>query len=192
MRYMILLTLLTLALTACGAAPQAAAPSQAPVAPSIDAGLATAVPAATAASTAAPTRASLTATPQESAVPDTAATPQSSSPIAPAIDRTARPAPAVERVPTTPPAAAVVGEVPADLLGQILADAAQRSGVDVASIVVERGEAVEWSDGSLGCPRPGMVYLQVITPGYHVVLQAGGSSYDYRADERGRFLLCQP
>jgi hypothetical protein len=85
----------------------------------------------------------------------------------------------------------VVGEVPADLMDKILADAAQRSGVAAASIVERVGQAVEWPDGSLGCPKPGVVYLQVIVPGYHVVLLAGAGSYDYRADARGRFLLCK-
>lgn len=190
MRHIVPLTMLTLALAACGAAPQATAPSEAP-APSAAAQLATAMPAATAGPTSAPSDTPATATPQETAVAQPSQTSESSSPTAPAIERTARPTPAVERVPTTPPAPPVLGEAPADLLNQILADAAQRSGVDVASIVVERDQAVEWNDGSLGCPRPDMVYLQVITPGYHVVLQAGGSSYDYRADERGRFLLCE-
>jgi hypothetical protein len=85
----------------------------------------------------------------------------------------------------------VVGEVPADLMDKILADATQRSGVAAAAIIVQMGQAVEWPDGSLGCPKPGVAYLQVITPGYHVVLVAGASSYDYRADARGRFFVCK-
>jgi hypothetical protein len=83
-----------------------------------------------------------------------------------------------------------VGEVPVDLMDKIRADAAQRSGVAVASIVEQVGQAVEWPDGSLGCPKPGVAYLQVITPGYHVVLVAGVGSYDYRANDRGHFFLC--
>ncbi|MEI7768763.1 MAG: hypothetical protein WCI67_02185, partial [Chloroflexales bacterium] len=92
---------------------------------------------------------------------------------------------------SAPVAAGVVGEVPTDLLDKILADAAQLSGVPAASIVVQVGQAVEWPDGALGCPQPGVVYLQVITPGYHVVLLAGARSYDYRAAERGRFFVCK-
>jgi hypothetical protein len=84
----------------------------------------------------------------------------------------------------------VVGEVPADLLAKIMADAAQRSGVAAASIVVQQGEAVEWGDSSLGCPQPGIAYMQVITPGYQVVLQAGAETYDYHADSRDRFIVC--
>jgi hypothetical protein len=81
--------------------------------------------------------------------------------------------------------------VPQDLLDKIIADAAQRSGVDRAQIVVQSGQAVEWPDSSLGCPQPGMAYMQVITPGYKVVLAAGEATYDYHASERGSFLLCK-
>ncbi len=113
----------------------------------------------------------------------------SAAPVSPTTLRTTRPAPAVDRISPTP--APIQGEVPADLLANIIADAAQRSGVDAAAIVVQQGEAVEWNDGSMGCPQPGVAYLQVIIPGYRVVLQAGDNNYDYRADTRGRFLLCQ-
>jgi hypothetical protein len=51
-------------------------------------------------------------------------------------------------------------------------------------------EAVDWPDASLGCPQPGMMYAQVVTPGYRVILEAGGKMYEYHTDE-GRFaVLC--
>lgn len=43
-------------------------------------------------------------------------------------------------------------------------------------------EAVEWPDTSLGCPEPGMMYAQVITPGYRVRLQAGEAIYTLHTD----------
>ena len=52
-------------------------------------------------------------------------------------------------------------------------------------------QAVEWPDGSLGCPQPGMAYLQVITPGYKLVLAAGGQEYSYHAATEGEFFLCE-
>ncbi len=85
----------------------------------------------------------------------------------------------------------VTGEVPSALLAEIVADAALRSGVAEAGIVVVRGESVTWSDGSLGCPQPGMNYTQALVPGYWVVLDADGTEYDYRASERGFFTLCE-
>jgi len=83
------------------------------------------------------------------------------------------------------------GEVPAEKIAAALADLAQRSGVNAAQMTVVRAEAVEWRDGSLGCPRPDMVYPQVITPGYRLVLSAGGREYAYHASERGEFFYCE-
>src|SRR5687767_13143942 len=33
--------------------------------------------------------------------------------------------------------------------------------------------AMEWRDSSIGCPKPGVAYLDVITPGYKVTLRVG-------------------
>ena len=63
--------------------------------------------------------------------------------------------------------------------------------MDLAAATVVTAEAVEWSDGSLGCPEPGMMYTQAITPGYHVVISVGGVEYDYRATDAGQVRLCQ-
>ena len=32
--------------------------------------------------------------------------------------------------------------------------------------------------------------MQMIVPGYRVVLQAGGEKYDYHSDQRGNFVVC--
>lgn len=37
----------------------------------------------------------------------------------------------------------------------------------------------EWPDASLGCPKPGSFYAQVITPGYQIILEADQKSYSY-------------
>ncbi|EFO81110.1 FHA domain-containing protein [Oscillochloris trichoides DG-6] len=170
--------LLTLALTACGTTPQASLPTVAPI------------PTATA-SPLPPT-----AVPTETAVPPpppTAAPTQTTIPTPPPPPAPTQPPqrPLPTDLPRiTPPAPATVGEVPADLLNTLIADAAQRSGVDAAAITLLRGAAVEWNDSALGCPQPDMAYLQVITPGYQVILQAGQQTYDYHTDTRGYFILC--
>jgi hypothetical protein len=42
-------------------------------------------------------------------------------------------------------------------------------------------EKTDWPDSSLGCPKPGMMYTQVITPGYKLKLQIDGKEYSYHA-----------
>ncbi|NTU82050.1 MAG: hypothetical protein HGA45_22170 [Chloroflexales bacterium] len=162
--------LLLATLMACGARPPGAASSE----PTAAAAPPTAMPA------------------QESAMPssDDGISQQPTASLPP-LDRTSRPAPSVERVPTADRADAVTDEVPQDLLDKIIADAAQRSGVAKDQIIVQVGQAIEWPDSSLGCAQPGVMYMQVITPGYKVVLDAGGVAYDYHADEHGLFVLCQ-
>ena len=56
--------------------------------------------------------------------------------------------------------------------------------VGAAAAVVVVAEARDWPNGGLGCPEAGMMYTDVITPGYRVVIEAGGTEYDYRASTR--------
>jgi hypothetical protein len=70
-------------------------------------------------------------------------------------------------------------------------DLSLRLGLDVDEIQLEDIKAVEWKDSSLGCSAPGMMYLQVITPGYEITLSAQGQSYSYHTDQDDSFVLCQ-
>lgn len=69
-------------------------------------------------------------------------------------------------------------------------DAAKRAGVPVDAVAVTRVREVEWRDSSLGCPQPGMMYAQVITPGYLILVEAGGKTYEYHADRGQRVVTC--
>ncbi len=46
-------------------------------------------------------------------------------------------------------------------------------------------DPVEWSDTSLGCPMPGLVYAQVITPGFRLVFDYQGQQNEYHTDQDG-------
>ncbi len=70
-------------------------------------------------------------------------------------------------------------------------DAARTTGVDPGSVRVLNVEARDWPDASLGCPKPGMMYAQVITPGYLVVVAGGGKRLEYHTDLRGRAVMCR-
>jgi hypothetical protein len=85
----------------------------------------------------------------------------------------------------------VTGEVPAELLERMVADLAQRLDVENDAISLVIAQSVTWSDGSLGCPQPDMLYTQALVPGYRVVLAAAARQYDYRASSRGYFFLCE-
>ena len=102
-------------------------------------------------------------------------------------EMTGKPLP--ERVPETP--APVTGEAPAILVASIRDDVARRSGVSPGAVRLVRDESTTWSDGSLGCPRPGEFYTQSPVPGYWIVFEVAGRVYDYRSDDRGNFRLCE-
>ena len=51
-------------------------------------------------------------------------------------------------------------------------------------------EPAEWPDSGLGCPQPGQLYLQMITPGWLIEVQGGGKIFEYHTDSDDRFVLC--
>lgn len=79
---------------------------------------------------------------------------------------------------------------PDALVAQASADAARRAGVAASGVRVVRVEPREWPDRSLGCPKPGMGYAQAITPGYLIVLEAAGRSFEYHTDQT-QAVLCE-
>jgi len=70
-------------------------------------------------------------------------------------------------------------------------DLANRKCIDKEQIAVAAVKAVNWPDTSLGCPEPGMVYAQVITPGYRILLSCDGKIYEYRSDQGNRVIYCE-
>jgi len=75
------------------------------------------------------------------------------------------------------------------LIAQAKEDLAQRLALSVAEIKLVKAEAVVWPDASLGCPQPGMEYLQVPEDGALIVLQVEGTLYEYHnGGSRGLFL----
>jgi hypothetical protein len=79
----------------------------------------------------------------------------------------------------------------AALVNEASQDLARRLGIDVSEVTFIRSVAVDWNDGSLGCPQPGMGYLMAITPGYQLVLEAQGKEYYYHTRDTDFFVWCE-
>ena len=75
--------------------------------------------------------------------------------------------------------------------GRAISLVSERAGAAPEEITVLSEEAVDFSDSSLGCPKPGMAYMQVVTPGHKVMLEYEGKTYDVRI-AGGRGLICEP
>jgi hypothetical protein len=70
-------------------------------------------------------------------------------------------------------------------------DAAQRLSTTPDSLEVAVVESRQWPDRALGCPRQGVLYAQVVTPGYLIVLSNGSRRLEYHTDDRGMAVFCQ-
>jgi hypothetical protein len=113
--------------------------------------------------------------------PQDSANPGSTAPTAAAT------ATIVEEEATVSPAADP-NSTPAD---QAIADLAERLAIEAAQIEVIQVQNVAWRDGSLGCPEPGMMYAQVVTPGTRIVLAVDGTEYYYHAGPNRPPFLCE-
>lgn len=93
--------------------------------------------------------------------------------------------------PSNEPGAGGGISLPASIIDPIVADAAARLGVDPSAVTIVSAHAETFSDGSLGCPEPGMMYTQALVDGYKVVVEANGTQLDYRGSGPGQFRLCK-
>lgn len=56
-------------------------------------------------------------------------------------------------------------------------------------ILIDTIRAVDWPDSSVGCPKPDMAYMQVITPGHKITLRVDGQIY-VAHEAKGRAFIC--
>lgn len=101
--------------------------------------------------------------------------------------------PATQPPATEPPATPPLPPVPKDSVAAVIAaraDLASRLHITEDQISVRKVESVQWRDSSLGCPKPGHGYLQVITPGFRIWLEAQGQTYEYHSDTKGTIVEC--
>lgn len=68
-------------------------------------------------------------------------------------------------------------------------DLAARLQISDQEIETRSVQSTVWPDSSLGCPRPGLSYAQMMTPGYLIELQAKGKTWSYHSDLR-RAIAC--
>ena len=105
--------------------------------------------------------------------------------------------------PTSPSTGSVPTEGPSDhmdvsslppsdrsIVEAAVADLAETASVPPEEIEVVSFERVTWSDGSLGCPQPGMLYTQALVDGSLTVLELDAVQYRYHAGTDDRPFLC--
>jgi ketosteroid isomerase-like protein len=95
----------------------------------------------------------------------------------------------IDEIHTVLPEGPVGGDLPFAVQAAVAA-AAAAEGIDPTSVTVVNYEPTEWPDTSLGCPKEGEVYAQVITPGYLVILSVDGIEMEYHTDDVDRAVRC--
>lgn len=69
-------------------------------------------------------------------------------------------------------------------------DAVVGDGADRDDVLVVDAAFVTWSDSSLGCPEPGMMYTQALVEGFRILLDVDGEEVAFHGDDRGRMIRC--
>ncbi|MEZ4518087.1 MAG: hypothetical protein R3C44_15130 [Chloroflexota bacterium] len=100
-------------------------------------------------------------------------------------------APTVEEVPTAESAVELGMPADSEVIQQAIADLAGQLGIDESEITVIQAEPVTWSDGSLGCPQPDMMYTQALVDGAFIQLEVDGEVYNYHSGGDQTPLLCE-
>lgn len=89
-----------------------------------------------------------------------------------------------------PPPVDDTNTIPRDLAEKAKDDLAGYLNINADQIHVVEARTVDWPDAALGCPQPDMMYAQVATPGYWLILEANGRQYPYHTDMEGQVILC--
>ncbi|MDX2418253.1 MAG: hypothetical protein QNK19_12400 [Xanthomonadales bacterium] len=69
-------------------------------------------------------------------------------------------------------------------------DLASRLGLGVDAIKVSGATSVNWRSGALGCPKPGVNYMDVLVPGVRIILRVDNAIYRYHAIPNGQPFYC--
>lgn len=62
---------------------------------------------------------------------------------------------------------------------------ARQLGLDPLAIQLVETVPVDWPDACLGLPAAGETCAQVLTPGFRVVVETGGTAYEFRTSRDG-------
>jgi hypothetical protein len=77
------------------------------------------------------------------------------------------------------------------LVDQAKVDLAQRLSINSAEVALIEVSFVSWPDSSLGCPKPGMVYTQVMVDGLLIRLKYVDQVYEYHSGGGKSPLFCK-
>lgn len=72
-----------------------------------------------------------------------------------------------------------------DLEKNVMTLLSTTTGKPADTLKLQNKEEAEWSNGGLGCPKEGMMYTEMIVPGYKLTYTDGTTTYDVHTDRSG-------
>jgi len=75
---------------------------------------------------------------------------------------------------------------------RVIKSYAAQNNLDVSTIRLVSSEQVDWPDGCLGVVKPGMMCIQVITPGYRIILEVNGRAVELHSTISGDYYVEAP
>ena len=76
----------------------------------------------------------------------------------------------------------VNGEALSLQVATAVTDLAEKLDIDEDFVAVKEARFVNWGSSAVGCPRPGMRYMQAIVPGVLLLLEARGRIFRYHGE----------
>jgi hypothetical protein len=94
-------------------------------------------------------------------------------------------------IPTNTPPAGNESNLPANPYARRAVElVSQYSGIAPENLTVVSMEEVSWRDSSLGCPKPGSMYMQVITPGTRIIVEGERQTFNVHGRSLENLFVC--
>lgn len=94
-------------------------------------------------------------------------------------------------IPTNTPPSGDANSLPANPYARRAIElVSEYSGITPENLTVVSMEEVQWRDSSLGCPKPGSMYMQVITPGTRIIVEGEGQTFSVHGRSLENLFVC--
>lgn len=90
----------------------------------------------------------------------------------------------------TPPPVSVTDLPSASMVQLSIAALDEKFNLASEAVTVTEVIPMTWPDAGLGCPKKGVLYAQVLTPGFQILLEADGHVFTFHTDSDDTMVLC--
>ena len=93
-------------------------------------------------------------------------------------------------MPSVPPVSGTPSSASGTMVQMSIQALKEKFDIPADSVSVTEVTPITWPDASLGCPKRGVLYIQTITPGFQILLEAKGHVFTFHTDEKSLTVLC--